>query len=213
MAKKLNELRNAVITVGEGRGFIVSAPSDPWARRYVITGAHCLPNLPPPFTRSRIEDRTYENLLGMLGETPHIWTECIFVDPVSDFAVLAGPDDQVLYDEHGAYLELIETGAAFQAGTPPAEKFSGYVLTLNNEWRQCRLSFNGSLCVENEGSPEIQDGMSGSPILDEAGRAIGVIAIGSFESGKSIDAEGQPCLFEDLPTRLARLFGINNSAA
>ena len=51
--------------------------------------------------------RTYANLLGHLGESPTVWAECLFVDPVADIAVVGKPDSQSLYAENEAYYELM----------------------------------------------------------------------------------------------------------
>jgi hypothetical protein len=62
-----DQVRAAVITVGEGRGFVVEG----WDR-YVITAAHCLPHLPPPASFLGANERTYKALLGPLGQEPTI---------------------------------------------------------------------------------------------------------------------------------------------
>jgi hypothetical protein len=68
----------AVVTVGDGRGFVVKHHHE----RVIITAAHCLPFLPPPCTVSYLKERTYKALLGPLGSDPTVWAECLFVDPV-----------------------------------------------------------------------------------------------------------------------------------
>lgn len=60
------ETKRAVIRVGDGRGFIVEHGHD----RLVITAAHCLPEFPPCHGASFLEERTYGNLLGLLGAEP-----------------------------------------------------------------------------------------------------------------------------------------------
>jgi hypothetical protein len=82
----------AVITVGDGRGFVVECDFRSHPMRIVITAAHCLPHFPPcDVGLSDQWDWTYEAVLGPLGQTPTVWAECIFVDPVSDIAVLYHP--------------------------------------------------------------------------------------------------------------------------
>jgi hypothetical protein len=66
------------------------------------------PSSPSGPRRSYLEEKTYGNLLGRLGETPTVFVECLFVDPVSDIAVLGSPDDQALGNEADAYEELLE---------------------------------------------------------------------------------------------------------
>jgi hypothetical protein len=56
--------RRALVQVGDGRGFVIKANT----RRFVVTAAHCLPNLPPPASISYSVERTYKNLLDAVGE-------------------------------------------------------------------------------------------------------------------------------------------------
>jgi hypothetical protein len=52
------EAENAVVTVGEARGFVVEGEHS----RFVITASHCLPHLPPvAAARAGAEQRTYSN--------------------------------------------------------------------------------------------------------------------------------------------------------
>ena len=87
--------QRAVITVGEGRGFVVEGGR----QRLVITAAHCLSHFPPCAAFSQLEERTYQDLLGPLGEPPKVWAECLFADPIGDIAVLGSPDSQALSEQ------------------------------------------------------------------------------------------------------------------
>jgi hypothetical protein len=122
-------------------------------------------------------ERTYQNLLAPLGEEPAIWAECLFVDPVSDTAVLGAPDNQELSNEWEAYQALIEDLEPLRmadAETGPAK-----LLSLNNQWFNCRAQHNGAgLWLSNNAQP-IEPGISGSPILNESGCAIGIVCTGS----------------------------------
>lgn len=99
------EWSKSVITVSKegGRGFVI----EHHGTRYVLTAAHCLPKLPPAHPWSYTEERTFQDLLAPLGETPTVWAECLFVDPVADIAVLGQPDNQALGDQADAYDELV----------------------------------------------------------------------------------------------------------
>jgi len=104
---------DSVVTVGAGRGFIVTAHTvrlaqDPktgkWAsfkrpQSLIVTAAHCLPHFPPCHGASYTVERTYPNLIGPLGEAPTVWGECLFAYPIADIAVLDGPDGQDLFQE------------------------------------------------------------------------------------------------------------------
>jgi hypothetical protein len=56
---------SAVVQVGKGRGFIVSAGED----RYVITAAHCLPldKLPTPHLANGSPELTLPDIIGPLA--------------------------------------------------------------------------------------------------------------------------------------------------
>jgi hypothetical protein len=107
--KQQTTLTQAVVKVGDGRGFIVEYQNFlGHPERIVITAAHCLPHLPPRHPAAYLVERTYSSLLGPLKGKQTVWAECLFVDPITDIAVLGSPDNQELYDEAVAYEKLTE---------------------------------------------------------------------------------------------------------
>jgi hypothetical protein len=138
--------------------------------------------------------------------------ECEFVDPVADITVLCSPDNQSLFDEADAYDALVEDDdltawmvAAPPLIKPPADwpsnrpvdraigKSPARLVSLDCRLIDCTIEYSGSsrLWVEDAAEP-IRGGMSGSPILDLDGRAIGVVCIGAgdvTEDGRTI---GEP---------------------
>jgi hypothetical protein len=128
------EISTAIITVGDGgRGFVIAGE---WRSKVVITSAHCLPKLPPAHGAAYLKEKTYGNLLGRLGETPTVWVECLFADPVSDIAVLGSPDNQVLGNEADAYQEFLEPIKPLAiSGTK--EKGRAWLCSLEGEWFSC----------------------------------------------------------------------------
>jgi hypothetical protein len=93
----MTDAKEAVIRVGDGRGFIVKDAGRirlGWrgAKHIVITAAHCLPFLPPCRAYCELEERTYRALLGPLGQERAVWAGCLFVDLVADIAVLGAPE-------------------------------------------------------------------------------------------------------------------------
>jgi hypothetical protein len=192
------DLRKAVIQVGDGRGFIaepcapVRGSLAPILGRLVVAAAHCLPWLPPACAVSYQEEITYQKLLGPLGQEPTVWAECLFVDPIADIAVLGSPDNQELVEQAEAYEEFTEQATALSIGKSASGKAS--LLTLEGEWSSCtveRMRY-GHLFIENA-IGGIRHGMSGSPIIDERGRAIGVVVAGGDVGGPS------PSLVDNLP--------------
>ena len=150
-------LAQAVIRVGDGRGFVVGRRK----QRFVLTAAHCLPKLPPAHPMSHTKERTYQALLGPLGAEPTVWAECLFADPVADIAILSGPDNQALFDQAEAYEEFLDDKVPLAIGdapkqwrkqvasTPPTRAASAScarlsspwaVVTARRRWRPCSRS-------------------------------------------------------------------------
>lgn len=193
--------QRAVITVGGGRGFIVETAG----HRLVVTAAHCLPHFPPAASITSTQERTYVELLGPLGNgAPKVGAECLFADPIGDIAVLGSPDCQEVYDEAVAYEELTEDVPPLRIADAP-ERAPAWLLTLDRQWIRCEVKHvGGPLWIENAAAP-IMGGMSGSPILDADGGAIGVLCA-SAGTGNVAHTEGgpNPRLSESLPGWLLR---------
>jgi len=168
MRKKALNPITGVVAVGEGgRGFVVEGSL---GHRLIITAGHCLPTLPPCMSASYVEERTYERILGKLGEEQSVSAECLFVDPVSDIGVLGAPDSQVYYGEFHKYQALVVELTPlpifdFQAGA------RARLLSLENRWFGCKVRHVGRALWIFDAAAEIVGGMSGSPIIDKDDRA------------------------------------------
>jgi hypothetical protein len=117
-----HEAESAVVTVGDGRGFVIKHRHD----RLVVTAAHCLPRFPPCHGASYLEERTYSELLAPLGDDLAVWAECLFADPIADIAVLGSPDDQELTEAAEAYEALVESATPLSIADVPAEEFGAF---------------------------------------------------------------------------------------
>jgi hypothetical protein len=187
-------LIGSVVTVGDGRGFVVSGWEDD---RLIVTAGHCLhrggkPYLPTAFAAMGLEAKTYANLLSPLGEQTTISAELLFVNPIADIAVLGSPDDQELFNEAKAYRKLVESVTPFSIGdVSDFEQVDevmaigkGWMLSLERAWFQCTLRYSsridGPLWVTGGDQP-IKGGMSGSPIISNNGVAIGVACVGNLK--------------------------------
>src|SRR5439155_26312499 len=82
--------KGTVITVGEGRGFVVEHRVE----HLVVTASHCLPWLPSGFGIAYSDEHVYRNMLGPLGSAPTVACECLFINPIADVAVLGVPSSQ-----------------------------------------------------------------------------------------------------------------------
>jgi hypothetical protein len=185
---QLDEATSAIVRVGAGRGFLV----DGGRGRLVITAAHCLPELPPPMSISHLEERTYAQLLGGLHALPTVTAECLFVDPVADIAVLGEPDGQILPEAWEAYERLVGECGALTVSDSVSD--SVLLLYLDGQWRPCALTASRQ-AFTIDAVPPIQAGMSGSPIMNVTGHAVGVV----------VTNQGlHPQLVNHLPAWLAR---------
>ncbi len=192
--------KRAVVTVGEGRGFIVETTRD----RLVVTAAHCLPDIPPPAAFLPKDEKTYQLMAPLGKREPKVWTECMFADPVADIAVLGPPDNQELFEEAEAYEELVADASALQIADPPPDG-PAWLLTLDGQWGRCDARHNGGPLWVFDAAEPIMGGMSGSPILEADGAAIGVIC-SATTSGPHTESGPNAKLTDSLPGWLLREF-------
>ncbi len=192
-----DRLAAAVLRVGGGRGFVIKRHVQ--GDRVVITAAHCLPSFPPPHPGAYKDELTYRLLLGLLGAEPTVWAECLFADPVADIAVLGAPEHLDLYQQAAAFESLVATARPLPIGEAPTQRdfnaveCESRVLSLDGRWRRGRVERrSGWLSFYPE--EFFQSGMSGSPIIDMSGKAIGVV---------SVDIRS-PVLVDSLSTGLLR---------
>jgi hypothetical protein len=150
---------------------------------------------------SYAEERTYSALLGPLGEEPTVWAECLFADPIADIAVLGSPDEEQLWKKAATYTALVDACEPLQVAEP-AEEGSVWLLSLEGRWYRCsaRCSGRGLVVVGRT-----EGGMSGSPIMDPEGRAVGVVCLGGGPTSAV-----NPTLTADLPGWVLR--GLTLSA-
>jgi hypothetical protein len=164
-----DEAKRSVITVGEGRGFVVQGKRG----LMVITCAHCLPKLPPASPVSYTHERTYSQLLAQLGDKPAVMAECLFVDPVADIAVLGPPDCQKYWNEADAHNDLVEELAPLPVIDASNEK-AVWLLSLDGQWFRADVRITSSNLIFP--GVDTEGGMSGSPVVTDEGAAIGIVA-------------------------------------
>jgi hypothetical protein len=197
MSNQIEARTAAVVTVGDGRGFVVDAGQ---RGLVVVTAAHCLPFFPPCHGASFTEERTYPELLAPLGQEPAVPTECLFADPVVDIAVLGPPDGQAGWDQ-AAYETLVESATPLMIADAP-KKGPGWLLSLEGSWFECTVEHTGGrqLWITST-AKSIEGGMSGSPIISAEGAAIGMVCLSAEDpGGHAIPPHGpNPRLTGDLP--------------
>ena len=146
-------------------------------------------------------ERMYPALLGPLAGEPMIGAECLFADPVADIAVLGGIDSRELPEQGEAYDALVGGPEPVFIGEPqwgekdvrmlpaipalgvPERRFvgsyeaPGWLLSLDGRWLACRVIHNDGRLWIADTAEKIQGGMSGSPILSGAGKAVGIVCV------------------------------------
>lgn len=170
---KLDVVKNSIVKVRHGRGFVIEHKKD----RLVITAAHCLPLLPPPHLGAYLQQKTYENLLGRIGDRGNIWAQCKFADPVSDVAVLEAPDSQEYVDECEAYEEFTELLTPIEIRKAKKGEVV-WMLGLDGRFKSALVaSLNETRVKVQTSGGIIERGMSGSPILGCDGSTVSLCAI------------------------------------
>ncbi|UPT87978.1 serine protease [Bradyrhizobium barranii subsp. apii] len=186
---------NAVVQVGGGgRGFIVRAGID----RFVVTAAHCVPRegIPTPHLSNDASDLTFENIIGPLGGEPTIWGELCVYGLTDDIAAFCEPAVGDLEDEYAQYVAFTDAAALVIGDRPDVgTETAAFVLSLDGAWQRCIAHNDGRFLHISSPDRIIETGMSGSPIVDESGAAIGLISTGN---GPSLTACLPPWLLRRL---------------
>ncbi len=139
--------------------------------------------------------------MGPLGQNPTVWAECLFVDPVGDIAVLGSVDSQEFYGQHGLYNDFIDDVETLElSDIQPRFVVSAKLLSLKNEWFACNVQHTSGPLWIADAKAEIVGGMSGSPIIDDGAKAIGVLCCsGSINGELSVSGGPNPRLAYNLP--------------
>lgn len=182
-AERLARAKDAMVTVGRGRGFLIQSPA--WGGPFIVTAAHCLPHLPPAMRMSFSEERTYLKLLAPLGEPPTIAAECVFVDPIADLAVLVAADNQALDEDADAYERLVDGRPALRVGVIRSTT-AVWALSLDGRWRSGTAQTPPNArdhCTIRLHDIVAEPGMSGSPIVTSNAHAVGVMTCSAVVGG------------------------------
>jgi hypothetical protein len=200
MNRPSGNLQDAIVKVGDGRGFVVEHDGD----RLVITAAHCLPFIPPCMSFSNLEKLTYQELIGPLDGKSTVWAQCLFADPIADIAVLGAPDGLELWEKFNAYQTLLGRAAALPMGAADNQP-AAWLMSLDNSWHGCTAHHRGGALWLASATAGIVSGMSGSPIVGGTGQfAIGVVVCSGGVLDEPHTSGGpNPYLTRHLPAWLA----------
>jgi hypothetical protein len=177
----LDKVKKAIVRVGKGRGFMVGGG--------IVTTANWLSN-PPQLKYPRFETIEEQDtqttpsetrILGRLGGPLTADASCAFADPISNVVILGDHSEEFRRLENWEYrLPVHAPGRPVFAGHRAVQ--DAWFLSLDETWVKCNVRTNyddlrivGDNPDEWGGEPEIDGKLSGSPIIDEDGGAIGMI--------------------------------------
>jgi hypothetical protein len=187
----LAKVLKGVVKVNTGRGLVVQAKGGRW----VVTAAHCLPDVPHNGAASFEDELIYTELLGRLkNKKPKVPAECAFVNPVADIALLWSPNPELWREEAEVYKKLMKVSAPLQVANAPSPS-KAWLISLDGRLIPCTVECDepGMTWWIKGAAEPIVGGMSGSPVLAEDGSAIGVVSRAKgfvTESGQWL---GNPC--------------------
>ncbi len=191
-----HQAKQAVIKVGEGRGFVLEIHDCSVEKLVVATAAHCLPVLPPADPWCDNREKTYMNFLGPLGvASPSITAACLFADPIADIAFLGEVDEPTLSEAFRSFLAEVDP---LQIRNLLTTQGTAWLLSLEGDWMSCQFDVIDQGLWLRDGNECIKGGMSGSPIVVDDGRVIGLISNSREGEGRGTDGP-QPRLPHCLP--------------
>jgi hypothetical protein len=195
----LHDLLSSVVTVDDGRGFIIAVGDT----RYVVTAAHCLPFRPPPHLGRHLEEAT-DRFAGGGGAKRHRRLRVRRYDGRHRRARTPGQSgvQRRIRSIRGVFLDLAavrhhRAAAAWSSpgAIEPAQLYTGRRGALPGPSPVDRPSMDRLRHPAFQRSasdrPEelAEGGMSGSPLISATGAALGVI---STSNQASVLTDGLP---------------------
>ena len=204
--RSLTKAARSVVKCGGGRRFVVQVNEE----KLVITAGHCLPPLPPSSSCLDWQGRFFKDFLGELGAEPTVAAVHRYSDRQADIAVLGPPYPWIDPLAHQAYNSSFVGKCRPIKIANSAPEQSASLLSLENRWFSCKTKHlpEGGLLVFDAAQPLV-GGMSGSPIVDNNGRAIAIFVTSEVYEQKDSTLGGpNPRLYESLSGRLLQQLGV-----
>jgi hypothetical protein len=175
---------SSIIGVGPGRGFAVEGTS----RRFIITAARNLPHLPPCDITSTL---IYPALLGPSSGERTVPAWLLFVDPVTDVAVLGVPTGDKAEDPGGWTHDKEKYCTLTNAATPlliggPSRMCSAWMPLLDAGWFRCILTQHDTDWIFYNHCGDLESLIPGLPLVADNGCAVGVVCDTDWEWNEDI---------------------------
>jgi hypothetical protein len=170
-------------------------------------------------------EATYSKILAPLDQEPMVMAELAYVDPIADIAVLRAPElayddpiagnfpdfNKLVYDDELSALSLGDI-ARYSGGDKVTVTEPAWLLALDGHWFPCEARATSYLGLTHAGVPigfglleltkatdGVMPGMSGSPILNKHGEAIGVVCLSGGKDERRTEGGPNPRLLGNLP--------------
>jgi hypothetical protein len=193
--RALARIARGIVRVKDGRGFVVAHKG----RRLIVTAAHCLPGRQPS-AKSVLTagEHTYRAIVGPLGRGRRVAAQCLFLEPISDVAVLGSPDPKTSPQAAKSYAARVARLAALRIADAPRTT-EAWIRDAEGRWRPCIARRRGEGWWISEADTDIATGMSGSPIVTARGAAIGILCASSGTEQTDVAGGPNPSLVRALP--------------
>ena len=175
----------------------------------ILTSAHCL----EIDTTGNMTLDAGRNLVDVETSSRRFRADILFVDPISDVAVLGCPDDQsfskdaVAYDAFCGMVEPLPICTDdFFRQEDGEDEFPVFVWSHKGEMLEGkgRASLDGHMMWTID--LEIEGGTSGGPIVNAAGELVGIVSQGPEHGDCSLLERPQPIPYRALPLWVLREF-------
>jgi hypothetical protein len=173
-AKERARLATVQLPTTGGQGVLVPGG-------FVLTAAHCT-----AWTISggmALGDYCLEEIITPSGHNFRL--EVSAIEPVSDVAALASPDDQLFYDDAAAFDAFCEATTPVRVSSTDFDvevPVPVHILTPSGAWLHAQATRHGLPGALPGGTvwitPErgIASGSSGGPVIDAGGRLVGIVS-------------------------------------
>jgi serine protease Do len=163
-------MKESIVKINEdGQGFLVKGG-------FILTASHCVDY--GDFETMALGDHYRARVTTKSGV--HFKSAIIFLDPISDIAILETTGDESLEDQ-SSYDDFVDSSFNLPLATNPKYPDSFNVRVYSHKGEivlgsaQMGLPDAHTIMVETES--EIEGGTSGGPIVDENNEVVGIVSI------------------------------------